>query len=323
LNTDAKLLIRRLDGGDADAVTDCFRRVYADSYGNPLFYETERLARHMRDGRMCCVGAFAADGRLIGHMGMTIAPGARVPELGNTVVDPDYRGAGIAWQVGAELTAWSTELGFTGFLHYPTASHHIMQRQSVTNGFETGVMLGYIPAETDGKVSASGHSLRQAATIVYQPLANGPSIDLVAPTRYVDVLDPLIEATGLTRRWRTATATPPPRSDTSETAFAKRGLARLSVRGIGEDIGRWISRFSPSRAGAAVQHLDFSLVDPAIDLGIAAALAQGFRFCGWLPGFGTTDVLRLQRSDPALTDQRPELVNPVARHLLDVIHADD
>ena len=77
-------------------------------------------------------------------------------ELGNTVVDPAARGGGLAWKVGAELSSWCRELGYQGFLHYPTTDHHIMQRQSVKAGFETGLMLGYIPAETHGQVGEAG-----------------------------------------------------------------------------------------------------------------------------------------------------------------------
>ena len=158
--------IERLGPSDAEGIVDCFRRVYGDSYANPVFQDAAALAALMSGESVNCVGALRSDRIVVGHMAMTLHPGASSAELGNTVVDPQVRGEGVAWKVGAELSKWCIELGYSGFLHYPTTAHHIMQRQSVVAGFETGLMLGYIPVETDGKVTVNASELRQAATAV-------------------------------------------------------------------------------------------------------------------------------------------------------------
>ena len=103
--------IERLVPENAAAVIDCFRRVYGDSYANELLYDPQGLAEAMRSGRVGCVGALSGGGEVLGHMAMTVHPDASVVELGNTVVDPRARGEGLAWQVGAELSAWCRELG--------------------------------------------------------------------------------------------------------------------------------------------------------------------------------------------------------------------
>ena len=118
--------IRRLGPEDASAIVDCFRRVYGESYANELFYDPAELALAMRKGSVGSVGAIDTDGAVLGHMAMSVRPQASVVELGNTVVDPSARGGGLAWKVGAELSAWCRELGYQGFLHYPTTDHHIM-----------------------------------------------------------------------------------------------------------------------------------------------------------------------------------------------------
>ena len=140
--------IVRLSGKDAEAIGHCFRRVYGETYGNPLFYDLVALETALDSGALSSVGAWDDDGDLIAHMAMTSLDSTVVAELGNTVVDPRARGGGLAWQVGAALISWCVEKGFRGYLHYSTTDHHIMQQQSVKSGFETGVMLGYIPAET-------------------------------------------------------------------------------------------------------------------------------------------------------------------------------
>lgn len=321
--------IRRLQPDAAGDIVDCFRRVYGESYANELFYDAQRLGEHMRDRRIGCVGAVDDDGRLIAHMAMTIRPGARTVELGNTVVDPSARGQGLAWQVGAALTAWCVELGYRGYLHYPTADHHIMQRQSVKRGFETGLMLGYIPVETDGQVAARpAGSGRQAATIVYEPLTDEPlagaplerqPATLYLPSHASDLVRQFARATGLERTWLepAVTATTPGKSDAQADRFPKRGLVRMRVERAGDD---WPGRLRELEATAApCRQIDFAMDDANIELGVETARALGYWFCGWLPGHGATDVFRMQNVDRTQTNLSPNLVNPVAQSLLAIV----
>lgn len=318
----ASLSIRRLGPVDTDQIVDCFRRVYGDSYANDQFYDAQRLVALMQSGTLNCVGAVdgAIDGevRLLGHMAMSRHAGARSVELGNTVVDPEARGAGVAWKIGAELSAWSVELGYRGYLHYPTTDHHIMQRHSVERGFETGLMLGYVPAETDGKVGSENRdlNLRQACTIVYQPLQKPPAdAEAVYLPSYCDeLIQQFAATTGLPRRWLQPDESTEPKTVAGAVQYEKRGLRRLDVSQVGRDIGVRIADFES--APVACMQIDFSMADAGIDTGIAAARDAGYWFCGWLPGFTQTDVIRLQKVDRTSTNLRPNVVNPVAQSLV-------
>jgi GNAT superfamily N-acetyltransferase len=313
--------IRRLSPEDAAAIVDCFRRVYGDSYANELFNDARALAEALRVGRVGSVGAVAADGMMLGHMAMTVYPDASVVELGNTVVDPAARGGGLAWKVGAELSSWCRELGYQGFLHYPTTDHHIMQRQSVKAGFETGLMLGYIPAETHGQVGDAGgrRQKRQAATIVYEPYGEGAGFDGYLPDEYAELLQELAAPTELPRKWQTAALVASSAGGYELHEQQKRGLSRLVVVAVGRTLTEGMDALEASPAPC--QQIDFSLADAAVGHGVRAARARGFRFCGWLPGFREGDVLRLQRLQEAVADLNPGLENPVARRLLQVYAA--
>ncbi len=312
------LTVRRLGPEDAEAVVGCFQRVYGDSYANELFYDPAGLAEAMREGRVGCVGAVDSEGLVLGHMAMSVHPAASVVELGNTVVDPAARGGGLAWQVGAELSTWCRELGYQGFLHYPTTDHHIMQRQSVKAGFETGLMLGYIPAETHGKVANDRASTpkRQAATIVYEPYTAGAPFEGFVPAAYADLVPDLALPTGLPRRWQISDARSSGAGQCSVRRYVKRGLARLDVRSVGQSSLDAIDLLG--RSQAPCRQIDFSLADPAVAEGVEAARRQGFLFCGWLPGFRAGDVLRLQKLDESTTDLEPVLENETARRILKV-----
>jgi GNAT superfamily N-acetyltransferase len=322
----AEVTISRLQANEMPHVVDCFQRVYGNSYANPMFYDTTALTTAVELGHLLCVGAFAG-GRLVGHMAMTrLSPQATSVEMGNTVVDPLFRGAGIAWQIGNELIQWAEELGFWGFLHYPTTDHHIMQQHSVKAGFETGLMLGYIPAETDGKVQRSTDSkqLRQAATVVYQPLKSAPFSAQYCPEVYRKLIDPMMQASGLRREWRTPTTTQGSQAeDVQDQYFPVRGLWRATVACGADAIDHCLANFldAQAQARAPCQQLDLSMNDATIAQGVTIAQRCGFSFCAWLPGYAESDVLRLQRVNPAVTDLSPNVTNPIAKQLLKVLTA--
>ncbi len=309
------MIVTRLTSLHAPAISDCFRRVYGESYANELFYDVERLARALADGSLSSVGAIADDGRLMGHMAMTLHAGARHAELGNTVVDPAARGEGLAWRVGAGLTDWAKEKGFEDYLHYPTTDHHIMQERSVKGGFETGLMLGYIPAETDGKVNDAGNHLRAAATIVFEPLMRLRHRESgFLPPPYATIVRELAAACGVARDWVNGDVgvTPAYSSDAETQAFQKRDLVRLDFARVGADADAEIRRLAA--LPHACKQVDFRLGDDAIAYGVNRACEAGFVFCGWLPGYRECDVLRVQAVD-GRTDLSPGVVNPVGREL--------
>ena len=303
------ITIRRLDATHAEAVVSCFQRVYGGTYANDTFNEPTLLAEAMAAGRVRSVGALSGD-TVLAHMAMNLAVRDAVyAELGNTVVDPDARGGGLAWQVGGELTQWCREIGHTGFLHYPTTDHHIMQAQSVKSGFEVGLMLGYVPAETDGQVADTRKRLRSAATIVFEPIDEPQqTLPAMLPSHYANLCRELAELCGIPRAWQ-----PSRRPSFSETiAFLdqnpRRGLARLHVQQAGEHLPSVIDALTSTQQPCL--QIDIALSEAGVDEAVEAARTESFVFCGWLPGYRRSDVLRLQRVREDVTDLNPNVVNP-------------
>ncbi len=315
-----QVTIQRLTAEHAASILHCFQRVYGNTYAEGLFYDRAEIEAKLIDGSLRSVGAVTETGQVVGHMAMTIVDPDQPPELGNTVVDPDIRGSGLAWQIGSELTGWCAELGYQGFIHYPTAAHHIMQRQSVKSGFEVGLMLGYIPAETDGKVSANKNTKREAATIVYEPLntqteAASPALSCHLPAYGADFIKQACTEIGLQRNWQPAnTRDLKQHSQTQKNFYPRRSLTRLKVSTIGADLDEAIK--AQHKTPAACYQLDLPMDSPAIDVAVHAALQADYFFCGWLPGHNRGDVFRLQKVDRQQTNFAPALENPFAQALL-------
>lgn len=314
--------ILRLDAQDAPLICDCFQRVYGNTYANELFYDPVALAQAISELRIRCVGALR-EGVLLGHMAMTMDSKARVAELGNTIVDPSARGDGLAWKIGDELSRWCVESGFTGYLHYPTTDHHIMQRRSVERGYETGLMLGYVPLETDGKVETGVKTKRAAATIVYQPLAETPGSEtLFLPAALQTLIPTLAAPTGLQRHWISARAGDASRTTLAEVEhFGRRSLSRLRVARVGRDFKQVLDRFRIG--GDDCLQVDLLMSDPGIETGVQGITDRGGLFCGWLPGYQETDVCRYQWINRAVCDDAPAVVNETAQSILAFIVGED
>jgi hypothetical protein len=294
----------------------CFRRCYGQTYPNDDFYDVERLAQRIASGSLRSVVAIADDGTLVGHTGLTVRhTGANAIEAGNTVVDPACRGHGLLGQLGTALTQLCVRAGHFAYLHYPTCAHEIMQKGSVRSGFETGVMLDYIPAETDYREIDQGDG-RIAATVVYQPFASAPHRNVLIAPRYFDIAKQLYAAANLDRSVQITNEPAPSRSTILATSFStRRGLCHIHVDAVGADFARAVG--TASHGDAAVVHVDLCLDDAGVGAAVNELFEHGYFFCALMPEFARTDVLRMQRlAAPAATSFTPKLANATAVELL-------
>ena len=91
------LVIRPMEAGDAAELVRCVYRCYGYSYIDPLLYDPRGLQRALANGEMLSIVAAAPDGTIAGHCAVwPDEPGDTVPEAGRLVVDPRYRGHGLA-----------------------------------------------------------------------------------------------------------------------------------------------------------------------------------------------------------------------------------
>ena len=310
--------IRPLAPEDAEKLTACFRRCYGDSYVVQFFYDPEAIRTRMAERRAYSVVAATADGEIVGHMAlMRPHPEALTVELGNTIVDPRYRGRGLAARLGAALFEACRVGRYSGFHHYPTAAHAIMQKLAVqAGGVETGVMLSYIPEGTDYRdLGGTSEHGRIAVVTVYQPLAPAPVRGVFLPPRFETMLSEIYARAGL-ERGMCAPAEPRATSLTRLRSHfdARRGLLRIEIECNGADVGECVEALMREHPAEAT-HVDLLLSDPVCPYAVERLRSLGFFFCALLPEFAVSDVIRLQRlrAEPTAL---PDLVYPEARGIL-------
>ncbi len=322
---DKEPLLRDLVDGDITSLVDLFRSCYGTTYSNPIFYDAAVLRDHVVRGSLRSVVA-EQSGRLVGHMALTVHhDGALICEAGNTVVDPDARGHGVMAQLGMALHDRTRREGFLGYIHYPTTAHDIMQRASVMKGgVETGVLLGYIPADTE-YTAIDKRNHRLAVTVAFQPLDRMPPRNLARlPERYADLLTEIYHSAGLDRIVPEGDhAVAFLRNSVLSHSFNPRRKAlHVSVDSVGDDLDESVRKMLNER-DPAVAIVDLPVDALGIDAAVESLRSLGFFFAALHPEFCDTDILRLQR----LRDRSAEVLNPTlandgARGILEFIRAD-
>jgi len=176
-----------------------FHRCYGDTYPAAHFYDAAELSSRVTDGRLWSVIAVSYDD-VVGHSSIRVChEDALVCETGHAVVDPQVRGQGLLQKLGFVLSRMVVDEGYTGYMHYPTTVHGIMQRASVAyGGHETGVMLSCLPVDTDYREFQQDAG-RIAVTVAWQPLAAAPARTVFLPQRYESLLQQLYARLNLQR----------------------------------------------------------------------------------------------------------------------------
>ena len=316
--------IRPLVVDDAPALAQCFERCYGASYVVAEFYDPAATAARIRDGSLRSIVAVTPGGEIVGHMGLTIRdPRATTVDAGNSIVDPRYRGRQIVALLALHVIELCRAGGYLGFHHYPTTVHPIMQRLAVAgDGIETGIMLDYIPAGTEYReIEGDPRQERPAVVVVYHPLRSAPARQVFVPGPLGELAREIYAHESLTRTIRAdAAALPNGPTRLRSTLSARRGLFRIEMERIGDDV---CDAVAAALAGtrAPVLQVDLPMSESCVDAAADALRALGFFFSAILPEYLEGDVLRLQRLAAAAVTP-PDLATPGGVRILRAIEAD-
>ena len=316
--------VRAIEIEDCAGVVKLIRSCYGDTYGVDYFYDLDALISEIESGRLRSVVALK-DKQIVGHMALLRQhPQAKVCEMGNTVVHDSARGEGLMMQLAECLRELALENGFTGYVHYPTTPHPIMQKASVSHGgVETGLMLGFIAADSDDQQSGPQKG-RLAATVAYQSIARARARNLQRlPVRYAEFLANLYKQLKLSRQIAHHPSLPLQNNSSFTSHFNPlRRCLQVDVekngRNLADELQVLINQHQP-----CVSYIDLPVDSNGIDQVIEHLNKLGFFYAALLPDFAGSDILRLQKLSPASSsDFQPKLANEPARKLLKFIQGD-
>ncbi len=296
----AALVIRPMEPGDALGLVRCLYRCYGYSYKDPVLYEPRHIVEDLRSERMHSVVAVSAEGEVVGHSAVFAEDrGDRVPEAGRLVVDPRYRGHGLAERMSQLRHTLARDAGFSGYWAEAVTNHPASQREILhLGGSETGLLIGGSPAAVAMAGFENPNRGRRTLLVTHTVLRAEPAT-IHLPSRHAEFAAGLAERLGLERTVVSEPAAPGDRGSRIHTSVITGSeLAHLRVAEIGADLPERVADelegLDAFDLGAI--HLDVPLADPAAAAMVERLEPLGFSFAAWMPDFlPGGDGLRLQR----------------------------
>ena len=330
VDVDAPIQIRFMQADEAIELAGCVYRSYGDSYDADWVYQPDVIAEKIDKGILRSIIGVAPDGEIVGHAGMTFAaPGARVAESGQAVVDPRYRGHHIFTSLKRYMADWATDAGMYGIYSEATAVHPYSQKANLDLGaHETGLLFGYIPTAVNYKAiktaEADESQRRQSVTLYYLKTNNGPDRPVYAPVRHHDVIATILEASGI---HGVLTDAPAPKLEATTQVevhvHEDHNQAVVSVVNFGNDFAAIIRDHLHESCKRQLDciYIDLPLTNPATAYLEEECEKLGFFFGGIFPHLrGKGDVLRLQYlNDVDVHIDDIQVASDLGRRLLDYI----
>lgn len=293
------IAVRLLVPEEAPKLIALIRRCYGKTYIDPDFYRKDAVGALLRSGRLHSIGAVAGGDQLVGHMGISLrAHGGNTADAGMTLVDPSFRGRGIARRVAAGLVQEAMALGLLGVHDYPVTVHAATQRIGAGFGLDTGLMLANMPADVEfQEIDTPAPGVRTSSLIRWLPFGLAPEREVYLPQRYRGPIESLYAEALLERKALPADEELGDRRPELHADYdERRQTLRIRVAMAGADLAMQVAaelRGAVERGGL-IAHVDLRLGDSATPAATEALRAKGFTFAGLLPEYWDGDVLRLQ-----------------------------
>ena len=293
------IAVRLVTPAEASHLIGLIRRCYGESYIDPSFYSEVVVSELLANRRLHSIGAFTDAGQLVGHMGITLRPhGGITADAGMTLVDPTFRGRGIARRVAVGLAEQSMALGLVGVHDYPVTVHAATQRIGAGFGVDTGLMLANMPGDVVfQEIEAPAPGARTSSLIRWIPFGLAPERSVYLPERYGAQIESLYAEAHLSRTaLQSDEGLGELESELEQAYDERRQILRVAVARAGGDLATRVEAETREavKRGALVAHVDLPLSDPAAPMATEALRTQGFSFAGLLPEYRDGDLLRLQ-----------------------------
>ncbi|HXW84802.1 MAG TPA: GNAT family N-acetyltransferase [Candidatus Binataceae bacterium] len=307
--TTADIQYRQMRPEDAFEVARCFYRTYGLSgpAADEVVYHPERCAERVRAGLHVATIALAGD-RVVGHTAFereslddSVAVG------GYLVVDPEFRGHGIAERLTEIRFQHGREMELRGLLAMAVTAHTASQKTSLANGgHETGVLLAAQEARIvmRGIASPRRHE-RHSMVVFYFPWAEAAR-ESYAPELHREIIGKIYGNCGLARtlskpaqRYRLDAL---PEHSTLEVSILRGAHhARIRVKVFGRNFLPAVLHLVADlhHHHVSVIRLELPLSDPLTATFGGAAEELGFSFAAVFPSMapGGGDLLCLQSLD--------------------------
>lgn len=325
----AKVEVRDMTVDDVIGVARLFYRCYGYSaaYASAV-YQPDRLRKLVADGLHLGTVAVVADGTIVGHVACQVDHAdAKVGEISQFAVDPQFRKYGVGLQIGVYTAAKMYNAGFLGLYSHAVTVHGRSQKAALSaGGKEVGLLLASQPGELDFHGFEVDPDRRKSTLNFYANLGGTPARTVYVPPAHAEIVERIYAHAQLPR---TVVSHFPSRPEVEHTTTDigvnlrhETGIAWLEVRRYGADfvasLQSQLQQLRMNRFDLIV--IGFPMSDPLTAYFGGGLHELGLSFAAVMPELHDGDVLRLQAlNNVEIVPEQIEVVSEFGAYLRDFV----
>lgn len=291
--------ISTLEIQDIPSLIDCVRRCYGDSYPFSVIYDVDELSKLIQAKLMHSTIAKLSSGEVIGHCALTFdGPQNTSPELGKLLVNPDYRGHGIAEKMVKQCIVVAKALGVPGFWAECVTNHpHSQHELIVFDAKETGLFIGDIPPTIAMQGLQNFVDTRLSLLTYYLALIDQPHT-IYVPTEHQEYIKSLAQELKLSRNISHSNEKGKGETTLELAINPSIQTVNITVKHIGDNLKTSIADELKKidSSNVASVYLDLPIEREAASTAYLELEDLGFFWGSWLPNYSKhRDMLRLQK----------------------------
>ena len=198
--------IRHIADTDMKLLVQCLYSVFGYNYSADYMYNPEALVKRRADGLYEGIVAVNSKEEVVGHVGLLKSkPDDCICECGQAFVMPQYGKRKLFTRLKQQLIDSADEIGLMGVFSSAVTGHPFTQRGNLALVcVETGLELGYIPADVESMIKRRGEGKRQPVMNFFKPTSHHRHQQLWLPACHADIITETYTRLGIERDLRQA-----------------------------------------------------------------------------------------------------------------------
>lgn len=294
--------IRCVEPADMEALVQCLYSVFGYSYSAEDMYYPDAIRKKLDEGIYDGIVALNSKNTIVAHVGMLKeSKDALICECGQAFVMPEYGQRHLFRTLKARLIEYADKQGMCGVFSSAVTGHPYTQRANIALGcVETGLELGYIPADLESVIRRAGDEQRQTVMNYFRTTSHNIACRLFIPAEHEAIIRRTYRELGMERDITAVKDTVLDDADSEINSSVKIVWNQVYLdirRAGGNDFRQHIEGIMRRSlvTGCAVCYLSLPLTDPHTPAIVSALQQYGFFYAGIMPyEKAGQDAIRMQ-----------------------------
>jgi len=315
--------IKLFEEQDAVRISQIIYKTYGYTYPNEDLYYPQKIIELNKSGKLISIVAYDKKrDDIVGHYALERDALGPVAEIGQAVVDPNYRGFGLMKLMRKKVGQTAIDIGLEGIVSQPVTTHTFSQKVNEGVGaIPVGFSYGVVPQKQSFKAIKSELSQRESCMLYFLPIKQRERT-LFFPKKHNEILHKIYQNLGFSYR---VDDTKSNNENGIVNSFYSKNfeVGYIYVKKIGADNFKYIQEAFYNlqfRMKANVIFIYINIEDTGIEELTQKIEKEKFFFAGIMPSFlDAKDVIRYEYLHTLVEDSEINIYSEKAKVIFDYI----